>query len=64
METYIYKEVMSLATVEIVTSDGTIHKNPQEIKIIRSERTELFFQILEDYETSIDNYQLIGHNLN
>ena len=36
-------------TVRIITSDGKVHENPEEVHIPRNEKYEMFYRIVENY---------------
>lgn len=36
-------------TVRIITNDGKIHTNPEEIHIPRNEKYEMLYRIVENY---------------
>jgi len=37
-------------TVRIITSDGKVHLNPEEVHIPRNEKYEAFYRIVENYK--------------
>lgn len=37
-------------TVRIITNDGKVHLNPEEVHIPRNEKYEMFYRILENYK--------------
>lgn len=37
-------------TIRIITSDGKVHMNPEEVHIPRNEKYETFYRMVENYE--------------